>query len=285
MSDRRGFILLTALWLVVAISAIAMSVMATARLHAAAGRNRLSRMRSDWARDACVELLLARYDFRNPEGGVDTTDLGRGAWCRALVFDPSSRLDVTRATERQLGIVLEDDSLAAAIADWQDADSVQRPRGAEAEWYRKAGRPGPSNRPVESLDELRLVRGFERVRPEVLERLAVQGSGLVNVASADPHVIATLPGFEPGDVSALQLASEMGKPLGSLSQLADWLREARSRDVNGVLPELAGSVLFTPRELVIEASGGVRGSGVIAHARLRAVPLPQRLAIAGRVVW
>lgn len=85
-------------------------------------------------------------------------------------------------------------SLAAALADWIDADRVlQPPDGAEDAYYLSL--PSPylaANTPLTDLAELALVRGYndsvrERLRPFVT---ALPKATAINVNTASPEVIA-----------------------------------------------------------------------------------------------
>ncbi len=59
-----------------------------------------------------------------------------------------------------------EESIAEAILDWMDADDTPSSLGAESEWYAsRKSRVLPAQRPLETLDELLLVRG---VTPELL---------------------------------------------------------------------------------------------------------------------
>ncbi len=286
MSNRRGAALLMALWLMVAAATVGAAAMSGVRLAARASGNRSALERAAWARDACIAILAGRFDHEHPLRGLGRTAIGERTWCAVQVVDPSTRLDVNRAMARQLAIVLESDSLADAIVDWRDGDSDSLPLGAESDWYRRRHRPGPTNRPIESLAELRLIRGFENRDPVRLERLlTVEGRGRINVLGADPRVLASLPGLSAADIPSLTIAIESGRSASSVTDLVNWLGDARGKELAPTLPELAASVAFGPSELVIEAVGVVEGMAVEAHARLLAVPLPERLATVRRVVW
>lgn len=92
------------------------------------------------------------------------------------VVDESSKLnllslslkpDQRRASRtRLMALPGMDESIAEAILDWMDADDTPSSRGAESAWYAsQKDRALPSQRPLESLGELLLVRG---VTPELL---------------------------------------------------------------------------------------------------------------------
>ena len=59
--SRRGFALIAVLWVVVGAGALAAAALTTARLGSSVSRNRILLLRARWAREACAEILLARY--------------------------------------------------------------------------------------------------------------------------------------------------------------------------------------------------------------------------------
>lgn len=92
-----------------------------------------------------------------------------------------------------LGLPLE---LADALADWIDADAVPQPvAGAEDAWYAALSPPYlAANRPLTDLDELALVRGFNR---DVRSRLApfvtaLPATTAINVNTAPAEVLAAV---------------------------------------------------------------------------------------------
>lgn len=96
--------------------------------------------------DGFILDLHARFNLNNlltADGQPSETDL---AYFRRLL--------------RALGL---DESLATAVLDWIDADFDTRfPDGAEDDYYLGTAQPyRAANRPMQSISELRLVRGFE----------------------------------------------------------------------------------------------------------------------------
>jgi general secretion pathway protein K len=86
--------------------------------------------------------------------------------------------------------------LAAALADWMDADNeTAYPDGAEDLYYLALARPyRAANRPLAELGELALVKGFddrtvETLRPYVA---ALPAPGPINVNFAPPEVLAAV---------------------------------------------------------------------------------------------
>jgi general secretion pathway protein K len=91
-----------------------------------------------------------------------------------------------------------DPNLANAVVDWIDADNVTSPGGAEDIDYLNLKTPyRAANQPLASVDELRLVRGFDAktvrlLLPFVTVLPAAAGHTAINVNTAKPEVLAAL---------------------------------------------------------------------------------------------
>lgn len=100
---------------------------------------------------------------------------------------------------RRLLVILElPAELAAALADWIDADDEPQPRDGAEDGYYQALQPRylAANRPLTDVAELALVRGFDdkvraRLRPFVT---ALPRFTAVNVNTAPPEVLAAVVG-------------------------------------------------------------------------------------------
>src|SRR6266853_1599085 len=90
--SSRGFALLAVLWTLAAVTVLTGAAISIARLGSETTRNRLLLARAGWAREACVEILLARYAQDPSVRALDTTDLGRGTWCQATLEDEGDKL-------------------------------------------------------------------------------------------------------------------------------------------------------------------------------------------------
>ncbi len=82
--------------------------------------------------------------------------------------------------------------LADGLADWRDADDFRRLNGAESWDYRAAGlRHQPRNAPVQALNELLLIKGFD---PELLDKISNElvywHPGNVNYLTMSPELLA-----------------------------------------------------------------------------------------------
>lgn len=92
-------------------------------------------------------------------------------------------------------------ALEAKRLDYQDADTLHRLNGAEADEYERAGRPPPANRTLATPLEFRrilqwddLLKGMDD--SELLGTLSVGRHASINVNTAPEQVLALLPGMD-----------------------------------------------------------------------------------------
>jgi len=130
--------------------------------------------------------VLKLLDFRaNPSGKHRRFAIGGEAFACRLdnnlisteAHDEGGKVDLNFAGERLLralvhGLDVEGaraDTLVDAILDYRDVDNIKRPKGAEDDEYRAAGRAqGPKNAPFAAVEELDQVLGFDA---ELLARM------------------------------------------------------------------------------------------------------------------
>lgn len=296
--DRAGFALLATLWLVVAIGVVglewglraqdqrrvALNVVdaATARAAAESGIAQ-ARARLEEALRRAQELgaesprpLLDPW--REPARLVpDSIGGGNGVAWRVHMEDAGTRLDLNRAEPEELRRLLvalrvdagRADRVSQSVADWRDPDDAHRARGAEREWYERAGRPVlPRNGPFQDVTELRHVRDvtdqlYERVAPF----LTVRGTGRVNVMAAPRPVLLALPGLGEEAVRALERRRRAGRPLPNIASLGDELSPPARRRLSGALSQLFVRTTTETREVVITSEGSVEGSSVRVRAQ------------------
>lgn len=97
--------------------------------------------------------------------------------------------------QRLLRSLKLDPGLVEALVDWIDADSQSRPNGAEDIEYGTASPPyRAGNQLLQSVDELRLVKGFTRETVEALRPfvIALPSPTEINVNTASEPVLAAL---------------------------------------------------------------------------------------------
>ncbi|MEP6701837.1 MAG: type II secretion system minor pseudopilin GspK [Betaproteobacteria bacterium] len=202
-----------------------------------ARRTSLDHFGEQWA----IKLPLTPLD--NGEVGGELTDQQGLFNVNTLVANGIVQPDALARYRRLLAILELPASLAAALADWLDADAMPLPDGgAEDEYYMALDPPRrAANRPLVTIDELGLVAGYT---PDVLARLHAfitalpQSAGVaINVNTAPPEVLAaTLENLSLPDANRLA-ASRLGKPFQSVADF-------RSRLPSGI----------TVNELVLRVS-------------------------------
>lgn len=294
-SNRRGFALMAALWLVVLLGITSWELSVRGRTRRLAVANALEGVQAEAAAEAALEsarailewLLARSADARvpaadamlDPLGGLafirpDTISLGDERATFSL-YDAGARLQVNRASEQDIRRLLvalrfdsrDADAIAQRIADWRDADSFPRLHGAERDDYLRAGaRVLPADADFASVEELRSVDGvtpayFARMSPFV----SVFGSGQVNLATAPPEVLASLPGMGAEAIAVIIRSRQERRPMRSLAELADRLSPGARRALQDAGADLSARAAFETREVVVTSEGWVDGSPVRAH--------------------
>jgi general secretion pathway protein K len=274
--------LLAVLWTLAAVTVLTGAAIAVARLGSATTRNRVLLARAAWAREACTEILQARYVQDASVRRLDSVDLGRGTWCSATLEDPSVKLNVNLADRPALVTVLHAvvrpaaavDSLADALLDWRDPDTIPRPFGDESF--------GNRNGPLGDVWELRYVRGFTDSRVvDLAPFLTTRGTGAINVNAAPREVLAALPGVTEETVRVL-LAHRGTAALPNADVLARLLSPSARATLLASYPEFVRAAVFAPPLLVGVVTGGARGTPLIARVTLTMVPVAGRLAVIRR---
>jgi general secretion pathway protein K len=283
--SRRGFALLTVLWLIAALSAVSAAALAIARVGASASYNRVLLTRAEWARAACAEILVARYTMRDSIAPLGTIDLGNNVWCRAMVEEAGSRLDLNLAPPEALRILIGNDSLTDALLDWRDPDSVPRPRGAEAGWYGEQGGRGPRNGPLADIAELLLVRGFDSARVGRLAPFVTTlGTSRIDLNIAPPEVLATIPGVTPATIAAIVARREAHRPIHGTEELMSLLLPPEREALLKNYQEFTARAAYAPSRVVARVEGGIGPSPLVGVEHLTLVPAPGRLAVVRRRV-
>lgn len=295
MTNRKGFALIAALWLLVALSALGLEFGRQSRAHRLSAANVLEGARAEAAAHAGIEHARAKLaallrDARrtssrfDPARAIDPWAVPQHAFVEAIELggegeraeyavtlrDAGAALNLNRATEEELkrlfGALRVDvglaDRLAQTIADWRDADDLHRARGAEREQYlRERAAVLPPNRPFQRIDELRDVRGmtpelFARVRPH----LTVLGTGQVNLNSAGREVLLAVPGMSEEAVVVLLRIRRQGRRLASLQELTLELSAGPRQALVDATPALLGRTTLETREVEVLSEGRVAGS-------------------------
>jgi general secretion pathway protein K len=236
--ERKGFALLAAIWLIVAIAAVALQFSLEARERRLLGINTSERGKGRAAATGALNASQAALESalrQGPAAGNTRVAGLRGAdpWLDAdSIFsgiilvdsipvevetvDLGTRLNINSMNEVQLrnffSFALRDfaaaDRIAQAVLDWRDADSIPRSNGAERDFYIREGRLAlPTNQTFREVSDLLNVEGMT---PEIYERvspyLTTRGNGIININSADTLVLKSIPGMT--DQILIQILSQ-----------------------------------------------------------------------------
>jgi general secretion pathway protein K len=248
---RKGFALLAAIWLCVAIAAVALQFSLEARERRLLGINTSERGKGRSAAVGALNTVQAELDAALRQGpGTGNARLagarGSDPWLDAeanysgtlsidsipvdiAVTDLGTQLNINNMNENQLraffNFALKDfsssESLTQSILDWRDADSIPRPQGMERDGYIREERLVlPSNQPFREVADLLDVYGMT---PEIYERisryLTTRGTGIINVNSADTLVLRAVPGMTDQVLAQILSQRAMGRRITSLNSI------------------------------------------------------------------
>ena len=289
VKERRGFALIAAIWLMVALSALGLEVATLAHTRRLSAANAIESERARGAADAGIEHARARltrllggspsFDSsasRDPWHRFDlalrdTIQLGDSRYHVELT-DANARVNVNLASENQLrrlftGLRIDagvGDRLAQVIADWRDADDLPHLRGAERSAYLVAGlRTTPRNAPLVRVEELRDLYGMTpALYSSIAPYVTVQGSGQINLNRADRAVLLSLPGVNEATVAVILKLRANGVVITNFEQVAVALPSAARTAFIDAAAELLPLVTFETREVEVRSDGWVTGSPV-----------------------
>jgi general secretion pathway protein K len=240
--NQQGLALITAVLVVAIVATVATTLALGEQVWFRQAQNMNNRAQAESLRRGALNyaaILLARDDAK-----IDHLD---ELWAKPLpplpvedgmlafaVYDAQGRFNLNNLVrsgqpspadiamfQRLLTALGIDPGLSEALRDWLDPDSTVSPGGAEDIEYLSLPQPYRSaNQPLQSVDELRLVKGFtakavEKLRPYVT---ALPVPTMVNVNTAPDQVLAAL--FTNLPASALQpvLDSRVTQPFADAAQ-------------------------------------------------------------------
>ena len=185
-TDERGVILIALLWVLVALSVIALSFSKEGMVEVSAARNARDLSSAYYVARAGMAAtmyrLLQKRQLPGVQGpslqaGIDSLDLGfvegtfGGGSYRVEIQDESGKINLNFVTVEQLrGLMTvldilppHSDVIADSIMDWKDVDRLYMLNGAEDEYYQSLPQPyRAKNGPMDTVEELLLVRGVTR---------------------------------------------------------------------------------------------------------------------------
>lgn len=302
MTGRNGFVLIAALWLIVAFSAVSVHYGTRSRTQRLSAANRIDEARARAAAESAIEHARSRVFAVHREGAIrsrgielqrilahdriarllqDTFSLGTAHYT-VRIFDAGARLNINTADEEQLRRFLgafrvdwsDADHIAQSVADWRDGDDLYRARGAEREHYLGARLPGiPTNAPFESVHEMSYVMGMT---PEIFDAIAphltLEGPGLVNVNTAPEPVLLPLPGMSAGAIELVLRRRRQGQWIRTAQELSDALSPIARQAFLPAMPEFLRRATFDVVELLAVGEGWVEGSPVRVRVTAQLIP-------------
>jgi general secretion pathway protein K len=155
--------------------------------------------------------------------------------------DSPAELAKVARLKRLFHLLRLDPRLVEALTDWVDPDDQAEPNGAENAYYLAQTTPyRAANGPMQTLDELHLVKGFtDEVVRQITPYVTVHTlGGLVNVNTADPLVLQALdPRITP------EIAQELiqARPFLTIQDLD------RVKSIESIAKELRTMSVYTVR--------------------------------------
>lgn len=185
-------------------------------LEKAAGRS-YDALTDVWAMPISEKPLgdgVVSVSIEDERGKLNLNDLAR-------VMDTNLRTATILRFKRLCTLIQVGPEIIDAIVDWVDADDVSEKNGAERLYYESLNPPyHPANAALQTLDELRLVKGMTA---EIVQRLAkyvtvypTVSDGWINMNTADPLVIEVL---SPRITPALALTVVQARPFRTMQDV------------------------------------------------------------------
>ena len=163
-----GFALLFVLWVLLAVGALAATLLRAEDPLLLRPATAAARLDLDVRARSLVAVLLAELDAGKLLAGSRRRLRLGDVEVEVRISGESGRVDLNAAPPAVIDALLaahgvpeeERARLRDALLDWRDPDDLVRLAGAERAAYRAAGREGPGNRPLRHPAELARVLGF-----------------------------------------------------------------------------------------------------------------------------
>lgn len=280
MRTRRGYALLTVLWLCVGIVGLASAISVTTRDALATSRNRIATSEATWSARACLAFALAAIENafdsqrspRVPTAQVwhrvgetlAAASLPQDLHCRLSAAALGSRLDLNTADSATLTRFLQQRGLSDPRADSIMNTLLLR-------------------RPFSSLEEVRTIRGLSTIAS--LDTFVAIGTGPVALNHARREVLAALPGFASEAVDRVSEARAQGRPIQDFIEISRALSPPAREAFDAALPSLLAMVVLEPVAWLVTARSSVGRPPMTAVIEVRIGQLDGRVGISRRRTW
>jgi general secretion pathway protein K len=208
---RSGMILVTVLWSIALLSALAMAAAVTFRGFAGVMAVERDRVQGDALLSAGLEMAAGIIDTLGDTPLLDSeakVDLATGS-VRSRLNDEGGRIDVGKAPAEVIAALLRSVGASEAAANNIAQRIVERRYPGNAAQPNSEPRPtvgATRTPPTEQFSDLRQLQFVPGMRPEWVAAIAplatVFGGETINPLTAPPGVIAALPGVAKGQVDA-----------------------------------------------------------------------------------
>ena len=300
MKSRRGYALVTTLW-VISVAAVTATVAAlTGRNAVNSARNRTLLERSHWAAVGCASRVRASIDewldrsedfadaargWRVLDRDVQPLAAGGSRECEISLEAAGTRLDVNAASDEMIGNLLRElgydegtaGAMVDALADWRDSDSVTRSSGAEAEWYTSMRRDPPRNADIVDAAEIRRIRGFEDWAR--FESVLAVDKGRISLATAPAKVLAAIPGFTEEAAEVVVALRDAGTPLPTLLSLLELVSTSSRESLLARYPDIARLTTTDPDAWIMTVRASGADPAPTAELRLRLQRVGKRAVV------
>jgi general secretion pathway protein K len=226
--DERGVALVMVIWVLALLSLMAASFLASARIELRRTANLGERAGAEALAEAGVYMALARLIAEQASTRPQHwTEQMPGGSVAITLSDERGKIDLNLAEPDLLASLFESQgvptrnakALAAAVADFRDADRSREAEGAEDPDY-PSGSGGAKDGRFESIDELLQVKGMT---PAIHARLAPlitvhTGSPTIDPLLAEAGVLEALPNIDRAELDRFlalrqKLAPVLNAPL------------------------------------------------------------------------
>ena len=208
---RSGMILVTVLWSIALLSALAMAAAVTFRGFAGVMAVERDRVQGDALLSAGLEMAAGIIDTLGDTPLLDSeakVDLATGS-VRSRLNDEGGRIDVGKAPAEVIAALLRSVGASEAAANNIAQRIVERRYPGNAAQPNSEPRPtvgATRTPPTEQFSDLRQLQFVPGMRPEWVAAIAplatVFGGETINPLTAPPGVIAALPGVAKGQADA-----------------------------------------------------------------------------------
>jgi type II secretory pathway component PulK len=299
VTSRRGFAMITILWVLALAAAMAGVAALTGRNAVNATRNRAQAARAYWLATGCATRVRALIDDILSEsasfeeaaqvwrvlGHRVAETLPAGSECTITLEAAGSRLDVNEATDEMLDSLLRalgydtetSATMTDALIDWRDSDDVIRPLGAERAWYDATRRERPRDASLADINEISFVRGFETAH---FDSVMSVDRGRISLATAPVTVLLSVPGFTRETAETIVALQRDGRPISDLLSLLGMVSEASRSAMLARYPDISRLTTPDPDAWIVTVRGAHGLPAIESTLRMRLQRIGKRAILA-----